>query len=478
MRRLRSALSVALLALGAAGLLAPEEGVSAQAETVYFVEVQGTIDLGLAPYVKRVIDEATEAGAAGVILEINTPGGRLDAALQMKNAILDSRIPVTAFINREAFSAGALIAIAAHNIYMAPGAVMGAATPVDQEGEEASEKVVSGVRKDFKAAAEVRGRDPLVAEAMVDQAVFVDGLVEEGKLLTLSTQEALKWDYAEGEVEDLPALLEALDLEGAQVIETSPSFAENLVRFLTNPIVASLLLSLGALGLLVEVTSAGFGVPGLAGATLLALFFWGHFLAGLAGWEGVALVVVGLALIGVEVFLIPGFGVAGVLGIAAFLGGIFLSLIGEGAASGDFMRAGLVLLATVSLVIVGGWLAIVYLPQNRPWRGLGLPATLPAGPGIDAPEGRSRRSRRGAAARRGESQPGALDGARGVAISDLHPAGVANIDGRRVDVVTEGGYIASGTAIEIIADEGYRRVVRAVSDAGTSAASGDSGAQS
>lgn len=469
MRRLRTALSIALLALGAAGLLAPSQGVSAQAETVYFVEVQGTIDLGLAPYVKRVIDEATDAGAAGVILEINTPGGRLDAALQMKNAILDSRTPVIAFINREAFSAGALIAIAAHEIYMAPGAVMGAATPVDQEGETASEKVVSGVRKDFKAVAEVRGRDPLIAEAMVDEAVAIEGLVEEGKLLTLSTQEALEWGYAEGEVEDLPALLEALDLAGAQVIETSPSFAENLVRFLTHPIVASLLLSLGALGLLVEVTSAGFGVPGIAGASLLALFFWGHFLAGLAGWEGVALVVVGLALIGVEIFLLPGFGVAGVLGIAAFLGGLFLSLIGEGAASADFLRAGLMLLASVGIVALGGWAAIVHLPKGRPWRGLGLPEVLPAGPGIESPGGRPRRGRRGATARRSGPAPGSLEGARGTAITDLHPTGVANIDGRRVDVVTEGGYIATGTEIEVIADEGYRRVVRAVSDAEPSA---------
>ena len=470
MRRLRAALSVALLALGAAGLLAPAQGVSAQAEAVYLVEVYDTIDLGLAPYVKRVIDEATEDGASAVILEINTPGGRLDAALQIKNAILDSRVQVIAFINREAFSAGALIAIAAHEIYMAPGAVMGAATPVDQEGEQASEKVVSGVRKDFKAVAEVRGRNPLVAEAMVDEAVVVEGLVAEGKLLTLSTQEALEWDYAEGEVEDIPALLEAAGLAGAQLIETSPSFAENLVRFLTHPIVASLLLSLGALGLLVEVTSSGFGVPGLAGATLLALFFWGHFLAGLAGWEGVALVVVGLALIGVEIFLIPGFGVAGVLGIAAFLGGIFISLIGEGAATDDFLRAGLMLVASASLVVVGGWLAIVYLPRGKPWRGLGLPEVLPAGPGIEGPAGGRRgRGRRGAPARRSGPEPGALEGARGVAITDLHPAGVANVDGQRVDVVTEGGYIASGTQIEIVADEGYRRVVRAISDTGPSA---------
>ena len=405
MRRLRTALSVALLALGAAGLLAPEQGVSAQVEAVYLVEVYDTIDLGLAPYVKRVIDEATEAGAAGVILEVNTPGGRLDAALQIKNAILDSKVPVTAFINREAFSAGALIAIAAHNIYMAPGAVMGAATPVDQEGEQASEKVVSGVRKDFKAVAEVRGRNPLVAEAMVDEAVAVEGLVEEGKLLTLSTQEALEWGYAEGEVEDLLALLEALDLKGAQLIETSPRLRREPGALPHAPHRRLAAAVAGRAGAARGGDQLGFGVPGLAGATLLALFFWGHFLAGLAGWEGVALVVVGLALIGVEVFLIPGFGVAGVLGIAAFLGGIFLSLIGEGAASEDFMRAGLMLLASIGLVAVGGWAAMAYLPKGKPWRGLGLPATLPAGPGIEPPAAPSRRRRRGAAARRGEPQP-------------------------------------------------------------------------
>jgi membrane-bound serine protease (ClpP class) len=152
---------------------------STQAQTdrgvVYVALITGTIDLGLAPYLERVIGEAEDAGAAAVILDINTPGGRLDAVLQMNDALLDANVRTIAFVNRTAFSAGALIAISAHEIYMVPGAVMGAATPVDGAGDTASEKVVSAVSSTFRATAEVRGRDPDIAEAMVDPAVVIDG---------------------------------------------------------------------------------------------------------------------------------------------------------------------------------------------------------------------------------------------------------------------------------------------------------------
>ncbi len=163
------------------------------AAPVYVVSITGTIDLGLAPYLERVVGEAVDAGAPAVILEIDTPGGRLDAVLQMQDTLLDADVRTIAFVNRTAFSAGALIAIAAEEIYMVPGAVMGAATPVDAAGETASEKVVSAVRKTFKTTAEVRGREPLVAEAMVDPDVAIDGLVAWSELLTLTTNEATTW---------------------------------------------------------------------------------------------------------------------------------------------------------------------------------------------------------------------------------------------------------------------------------------------
>ena len=474
---MRIAMATALILLGLGGLAHSGAWATEDGAQVFVIEVHGTIDLGLAPYTKRVLSRAEKEGARASILDINTPGGRLDAALQMKNAILDSKIPVIAFVNREAFSAGSLIALAADEIYMAPGAVMGAATPVDQSGEKASEKVVSAVRKDFKSLAELRGRDPQVAEAMVDEDVAIEGLVEEGKLLTLSAEEALRVGYAEGQTADLEGLLAVLDLTGATVIQTSPSAAEHFVRFLTNPILASFLISLGFLGLLFEITSPGFGVPGIAGLAMLGLFFWGHFLAGLAGIEGVALVVVGLTLIGVEVFLIPGFGIAGLLGIAAFFGGLFLSLIGLGADAGDYLRAVFILLGAVGVIAGGIMLLLKFVPQARLFRGLALQTSLPAGPGTEEQGAPSRVDMPTAESGGGtEAAAGPLLGARGVALTDLRPAGVARIDSQRVDVVSEGDFIPPGTPIEVIADEGYRRVVRAIEEPGAESTEGEQGA--
>lgn len=462
MRRTRSVLGVLLIVIGMASLFVTPVFGQDSTQEVYVATVSGTIDLGMTPYIKRVISDAEDAQAAAVILDINTPGGRLDAALEIKDALLGAEVPVIAYINREAFSAGALIAIAANTIYIAPGGVIGAATPVDATGEKASEKVVSAVRTDFKSVAELRGRDASIAEAMVDEEVAIDGLVEEGKLLTLTSMEALKWGYSDGEASDLDAVLEAEGLTGATVIEVDPSFSERLVRFITNPAVAGILISLGFLGLLAELTSPGFGVPGIAGLLLLALFFWGHMLAELTGWEGVALVVIGLALIAIELLVIPGFGVAGLLGLGAFFAGLFMAMIGQGAATGDFFRATLVLLGATTLMIIGAWLILRFMPRRRAFRGLALQTALARGSGLEEspPAERNQESA-------GHLEPHAsMVGARGIALTDLRPAGVARIDNHRVDVVTEGDFIEEGRGIEVIADDEYRRVVIAIDEPG------------
>ena len=383
LRTVQRAFCATLIALGLLGLLVPAVLGQSSGGRVYVATIEGTIDLGMVPYVKRVLSTAAEERAEAVLLDINTPGGRLDAALSIKDALLDAEVPVIAYVNREAFSAGALIAISANKVYMDAGGVMGAATPVDAEGEAAGEKVVSAVRSDFRAVAEVRGRDPRIAEAMVDESIAIDGLVEEGKLLTMTTSEALEWGYADGEAATIAEALEAEGITGAELVSVEYSLAERFVRFLTNPVVASLLISLGFLGLLAELTSPGFGVPGIAGILLLALFFWGGFLAELSGWEGVALVLIGLALIAVEIVLIPGFGVAGVLGLIAFMAGLYISLIGQGATSGDFVRAGLVLLASLVMIVVGAAAILTIMPNRRGWGGgLALQTALPRGTGL------------------------------------------------------------------------------------------------
>ena len=447
---------------------------------VYVVPITGTIDLGLAPYLARVLDEAADRDAAAVLLAIDTPGGRLDAVLQMQDALLGSGVRTIAFVDRTAFSAGALVAIASAEIYMAPGAVMGAATPVDGgSGETASEKVVSAVRKTFKTTAEVRGRDPRVAEAMVDPEVEIAGLVERGKLLTLTTSEAVAWGYANGVVADRSALLAAAGLAGAPTVETSPSLAEDVVRIITEPLLASLLL-IGALLLIVgDVLVGGVGLPALAGVALLAAFFWGHTLAGLAGWEDLALFALGLALIGVEVFVVPGFGVAGVLGLVALLGGLFLALLGRDIRTpAQIERAGLTVAAAFVAVVLGVAAILALLPRSRRLGGLVLQAQVGGALAARrAPGGwlrwfGDRSSVRPAehpasAGRPSDESGGARSlrvGATGVALTDLRPSGVAAIGGRRVDVVTAGDYVGAGEPIEVVRDDGYRRVVRRVAE--------------
>ena len=438
-------------------------------QTVYVIQIDNEIELGLAAYLKRVLEEAADNDASVVIMEINTPGGRLDATLEMRDAIIGSEVETIAFINREAFSAGALIALSANEIYMTPGAVFGAATPVVGSGEAADEKTISAVRSTFASTAELRGRDPRVAEAMVDPAVAIEGLTESGQLLTLTTTQAVEWGYTEGVVEDRAELLAATGFAGAQVIETEIRLAERLVRFLTSSLVASLLFSLGSLLILIDLFTAGFGAVGLVGIGMLAAFFWGHFLAGLAGWEGVALVALGLLLLAAEAFVVPGFGVAGILGIGALLGGMFLSMISDELVTDQALRrAGLTVAATFLLILAGGVIVLWMLPKATRFRGLVLQTQV----GIPdvAPERRARR--RWFAAERPEERLSAknqppteptevsLTGARGVALSDLRPGGFARIGEARVDVVTEGDFIPAGAEVEVVSDEGYRRVVR------------------
>lgn len=334
---------------------------------VYVVPITGTIDLGLAPYLSRVLDEAEAEGAAAVLLQIDTPGGRLDAVLQMRDALLSSGVPTIAFVDRTAFSAGALIAIACEAIYMTPGAVMGAATPVDgATGETATEKIVSAVRTTFKATAEARGRNPRVAEAMVDPDVTIEGLVTRGELLTLTTAEATDWGYNDGVAANRAEVLASAGLANARVIETEPSLAERFARFITDPVISSLLIIAGVLILIADLFVEGFGIGGVAGLGLLALFFWGHSLAGLAGWEDLALVVLGLVLIAIEIIVVPGFGIPGVLGLAALLGGLFLAMLGREIQTPEgIAQAGLTILASLIGIVIGIVAIFAFLSRGR-----------------------------------------------------------------------------------------------------------------
>jgi membrane-bound serine protease (ClpP class) len=439
-------LIVGLLAIFA---LVPTRAAPATRPVVYVAPIEGMIDLGLAPFVRRVLDEAAEAGAAAVILEINTFGGRVDAAVLIRDALLRSQVRTVAFVNKRAISAGALISLAAERIVMADGGTIGAATPVElgapgAPAQPVAEKTVSYMRKEFRATAESRKRPPLLAEAMVDADVAIPGVIAKGKLLTLTTQEALKHKLADARADHLDAVLASLDLANADVRRATPTWAERLVRFLTHPVVSSLLMTIGILGIIVEIRTPGFGVPGSLGVISLALFFWGHWLVRLAGWEELLLVGVGLILLAIEVFVTPGFGVTGVLGLTALIGGLGLSLVGAGAtwvvvitAVGQ-VAASLLLAFAVSLVLLR------FLPRLPFGRRLILETELTAHEGFaSAPE-----------------TDRAWLGKRGTAASPLRPAGIADIEGERVDVVSDGEFIEAGEPLTVIRVDGNRIVVR------------------
>ncbi|MBI4525402.1 MAG: nodulation protein NfeD [Deltaproteobacteria bacterium] len=448
-RTLKRVGSLVLLALGLFTTY-PGKTFLAQTETVVYVApIEGIIDLGLAPFLQRVLNEATQAGAAALILDINTFGGRVDAAVLIRDTLLNARVQTVAFVNKRAISAGALISLAAEKIVMADGGTIGAATPVQmgQPGAPAQpveEKTVSYVRKEFRATAESRKRPPLIAEAMVDADVEIPDLIQKGKLLTLTTEEALKHKIADFRADTIEGVLEQLGLAGAEVKRASPNWAENLVRFLTHPVVSSLLITIGMLGIILELRTPGFGVPGVLGITSLALFFWGHWLVQLAGWEELLLVGSGLFLLALEIFVIPGFGIAGVLGIAAVLGGLSLSLVGSGATWEFILRAVGRVVFSLLAALIASLVMLRFLPRLPFGRRLILESGLPSDEGYASTPETDKR----------------WLGKKGTTVSPLRTAGIAEIEGERVDVVSDGEFIESGAPIVVTRVDGNRIVVR------------------
>ena len=444
---------VGSLSLVVFGFLAPFASGFAQEKrpVVYVTRIEGVIDLGLAPFVQRVLDEASEKGAAAVVLEINTFGGRVDAAVQIRDALLNSRVRTVAFVNKRAISAGALIALSAENLVMAGGGTIGAATPVQMgppgtAAKPVEEKTVSYVRKEFRATAESRKRPPLLAEAMVDADVEIPGVNKKGKLLTLTTEEALKHKLADFRADTLESTLQQLGLGGAEVRRASPNWAEHLVRFLTHPVVSSLLMTIGMLGIIVGVRTGGFGFAGGAGVASLALFFWGHWLVQLAGWEELLLAGSGLILLAAEIFVIPGFGIAGVLGMIAILAGLVLSLVGTGDRSEVILIAAGRVVFSLLIALMASLVILRFLPRLPFGRRLILEAGL------------------GAGHQHGSAPDSDLRwlGKKGRASSPLRPAGIAEIEGGRVDVVSEGELIDAGQFVEVTRVDGNRIVVRQV----------------
>lgn len=403
-------------------------------DEVYLISIKGTIDLGLSSYVQRALEEAILNKAKAVILEVDTFGGRVDAAIQIRDKIINLNIPSVAYIKNRAWSAGALIALSAKYILMDKGASIGAAEP-----RPADEKNISALSAEFASTAQSRGRPEKIAAAMVDKDIEIENIIEKDKILTLNTEQAIKLNFVDGIALNIEEVLNFLNLQDVKIKYIFPNWAENVSRFVTNPVVSSLLLSIGFLGLIIEFWTLGWGIAGTIGIISLSLFFGGHIIVGLAGWEAIILFLVGFSLLLAEIFLIPGFGLTGISGIIAILTSIFLTF-------GNIIQAVYSILIALGFTIVGFFLLIRYIPATRTWRKFILFTKQEKELGYTVGIKNSKR----------------LIGKEGIAITPLRPSGMVEVNGEKLNAITRGEYVDSNTKIKIISVEGNNIVVEAV----------------
>ena len=450
------------------------------ANTVYHIPIEGTIDLGLPPFIERSIAEAEENNAKAIIFEVNTFGGRVDAATQIKDAILDSKVPTVAFINKRAISAGALISLSCEKVFMAGGATIGATTAVDMQGNKASEKVISYMREEMAATAEKRGRDKYIARGMVDEELefpnevvkeFInDGQVvdtiktkvyylvidgdtvtvgdiegrKQGNLITLTTEQSLKYKIADASIENFEAVLDTLGFSNLVVNKTTENWSENFVRFLTNPVVASLLTTFGFLGILFELQSPGWGIPGSIGLICLILSLSASYIAELATMSDLLVVLMGMLFLMLEAFVFPGFGLAGVAGIVFILWGLYLLLLPDVPVGEEVLSQ-----ASNGLIIgiIGGLVGLVLLframTKTKFWRDLTSPDIQKKEDGYVASFGWEK-----------------LVGEEALTETDLHPSGWINVGKERVFALSEGNFIDKNEKVVILSVDGNRVVVR------------------
>ncbi|MCK4920396.1 MAG: nodulation protein NfeD, partial [Bacteroidales bacterium] len=342
---------------------------------VYKFDIKEQIAKPIWRTTQKAFEEAKEKGADVIVIHMNTYGGLVDMADSIRTKILNSKIPVYVFIDDNAASAGALISIACDSIYMKPGGKIGAATVVNQTGEQVPDKYQSYMRATMRATAEAQGkdtiitgtdtiiewrRDPAIAEAMVDPTIYIPEVSDTGKVLTFTAEEALKYNFNEGIVNSISELLKHAGIEEYEIVEYSPTFIDIIIGLLLSPVLQSLLIMGIVGGLYFELQSPGIGFPIALSALAAILYFAPLYLQGLAdNWE-MLIFVLGIILIAVEIFAIPGFGVAGATGLILIIGGLVMAMIDNVVFdSGDMSLIFSVLLKATGLVIISLFVSLI-----------------------------------------------------------------------------------------------------------------------
>jgi membrane-bound serine protease (ClpP class) len=423
--------SLAAMLLGAVGLAG---AATTSATDVQVVQIDGTINAGMAHRVQRAIDDAKARGAKVLLLQIKTNGGLVDDANDIKDALRTSGLTTIAYVER-AWSAGALISLACDKIYMAPESSIGAAEPVLIGGggttQPAGEKAISAVKAEFQSLAEAHHRDPLIATGMVDPSVEIPGIKPKGHLLTLSAEQARKLKFIDGVADTPVAALESAGIHNAVLATTEPSLGERIAQFVTDPIVSGILLTIGFLGLFVEMQTLHL-VAGIIGIAALALFFGGHIIAGASNWVILALFGLGVVALLFELHVLPGHGISGLIGALLIIASIVLAF---GAAF--WFEGILYTFASLAIAIIVFLVLLRWLPESAFVRRFAFAGAQ----SVEA----------------GYATAKPLDylvGKHGLAETYLRPAGVASIDGNRYQVQTRGDFIPAQTPIVVSRVEG------------------------
>lgn len=433
-------------------LLGLSSAVNAQKTKVMRMEIKSEIDPRTRRYVDLALTNAETIKADIVIIEMDTYGGILTDAKEIVDRIMAFKKPIWVFINSDAASAGALISIACDSIYMAPGASIGAATVVSATGEKAPDKYQSYMRSIMRSTAEEKGRNPRIAEGMVDEDIVIDSVKKEGEIITFSTSEAIQYGFCEAKVESVEEILKRNKIENYELVKFELSGSETIIAFFLNPFISGLLILIIIGGIYFELQTPGVGFPLFAAIVALVLYLVPYYLNGLAeNWEVIALFL-GLGLIAVEIFVLPGFGIAGVVGITLTVGSLILIMVNNDAFDFEFVPANEILYAVAAAFggILGGIVVLfaggARLANTRLFKRIALVQTQDPSEGYVV-----------------KPASASMKGKTGTAYTVLRPGGKVMIDGQLYDAYTRGEFLEKGDLVEVLDDETTSLRVKKVS---------------
>ncbi len=416
---------------------------------VMVMEIKAEIDPRMSRYVKLALANAEKTNADYIIIDMDTFGGALNDAKEIVDMLMDEKRPLWVFINADAASAGALISIACDSIYMSPGATIGAATVVNGTGEAAPDKYQSYMRSIMRSTAEENGRDPHIAEGMVDENIVIDSLKQAGKVITFTTNEAIENGYCEAKVESIEEILKRNQVSSYEIETFELSASEKIIAIFLNPFISGILILVIIGGIYFELQTPGIGFPLFAALTALVLYLVPYYLNGLAEyWEIIALFT-GIILLVVEIFVLPGFGIAGVAGITLTLVSLILIMLNNDFFNFEFVPLGDIIVATFATVggLTGGVLLLFFggarLTKTKAFQRIALNDTQQKSQGYTV-----------------NTLSDTLLGKKGVAYTILRPGGKVIIEEQIYDAFTRGDYVEKGDPIEVIGTEGITLKVR------------------